>query len=949
MAHDPHDSHEADGFLSRPLVALARFCGRYPWLVLACVLVSATLSILYTNNRLTYLTHRNDLISQSKDYYQRWKKFIKEFGADDDLVVAIEGKDRAQMEVALEELAAKIAADPDRFDRLNYKVDLRPLRNRALLFLPTEQVRSIAEHLRPMAMLLEPPLPFGLADPLIGWRHLTLYEMTDKAALMNGSFNLESKENIDQSLLLKQLSSALKKSLVCLDDPTKYESPWVNFLPTGTTQKDMMAKPFYFFSSDGTLAFLTTRATRDEKDGFTYAQKSVDRLREIVADSGAKHPEVRIGITGIPVLENDEMASTQSDSNKAGWLALGGVLILYLAVYRTLRTPLMTVSAMLAGLAWSLGWLTLTVGHLNILSSAFAVMLIGMGDFGVLWVTRFAQERGAGASIEEANRITAARMGTSILTAALTMAVAFFATMLADLKAVAELGWIAGCGVLLCALSNFIVMPALLSIFDCRHKKVPPGTISFEDAIANRRRWLPGAMGRPRTVLALSALATIVFGCFASTITYDHNLLHLQAPSLESVRWQNKVLDKSPEGNLYAVSITNTPEEALALKSRYEQLPAVSRVVEVASLVPLEQNRKLESLAEIQLRLRKLPARGTVAEHDVPKAAEIVRATGRLLAVLEPVQQNRPSVFLADLITDLKTMHDRFASKDSAVLCQRLHDFEVRMASDLMEDLHKLREVATPTPITLADVPTNLRERYVGYTGKYQLAVFAKRNLWDYENLTDFVSQVQTVDSEATGRPCTILEGLRAMQSGFSWAGIYALVAIAIVLLLDFRTIRHTFIAMIPLTMGMASAVGVLALFGGTLNPANLIAFPLILGVGVDNGVHVLNDYRRRTKGKPYELGFATGYGIFVSALTSIVGFGTLMIARHQGLASLGLALTVGQAACMCTALVFLPALLGMISGKKTTSLGITTKAALKRTAPIGKANDSVEIPRKAA
>jgi uncharacterized protein len=518
------------------------------------------------------------------------------------------------------------------------------------------------------------------------------------------------------------------------------------------------------------------------------------------------------------------------------------------------------------------------------------------------------------------------------------MAVAFFATMLADLKAVAELGWIAGCGVLLCALSNFIVMPALLSIFDCRHKKVAPGTISLEDAIANRRRWLPGAMRRPRMVLALSALATIVLGCFASTITYDHNLLRLQAPSLESVRWQNKVLEKSPEGNLYAVSITNTPEEALALKRRYEQLPAVSKVVEVASLVPPEQNRKLESLTEIQLRLRKLPARGTVVEHEAPKADEIVRATGRLIAALGPVQQSRPNVFLADLIADLKTMRDRFASADSVVLCRRLHDFEVRMASDLMEDLHKLREVAVPTPITLADIPTNLRERYVGYTGKWQLAVFAKRNLWEFENLADFVSQVQTVDAEATGRPCTILEGLRAMHSGFSWAGIYALVAIAIVLLLDFRKIRYTVIAMIPLTMGVASAVGVLALFGGTLNPANLIAFPLILGVGVDNGVHVLNDYRRRTKKTPYELGFATGYGIFISALTTIVGFGTLMIARHKGLASLGLALMVGQAACMITALVFLPALLGMISGKKlrvtpTESRTITEAAGERRAA----------------
>src|SRR3954451_11798234 len=148
------------------------------------------------------------------------------------------------MEAVLEELAARIAAEPDRFDRLNYKVDLRPLRNRALLFLPTDQVRAIAEHLRPMTLLLEPPV-IGLLDPLAGWRRLTLYEMTDKAALMNGAFNPDTKDNLDRDPLMRQLAAAVKKSLVFLEDGAKYESPWVNFLPVDDTQKDMLAEPFY--------------------------------------------------------------------------------------------------------------------------------------------------------------------------------------------------------------------------------------------------------------------------------------------------------------------------------------------------------------------------------------------------------------------------------------------------------------------------------------------------------------------------------------------------------------------------------------------------------------------------------------------------------------------------------------------------------------------------------
>src|SRR5437868_13367996 len=153
------------------------------------------------------------------------------------------------------------------------------------------------------------------------------------------------------------------------------------------------------------------------------------------------------------------MIAWQNDANLASWLALAGVAILDLVAYRGLRYPMMTVLTLLVGTAWALGWTTITVGHLNILSSAFAVMLIGMGDYGVLWVTRFGQERQAGSDIAEAMRRTALHVGPSIFTAALATAFAFFAAMLADLKAVSELGWIAGCRLLLCAVSCVVVVP----------------------------------------------------------------------------------------------------------------------------------------------------------------------------------------------------------------------------------------------------------------------------------------------------------------------------------------------------------------------------------------------------------------------------------------------------------------------------------------------------------
>src|SRR5205814_8675563 len=162
------------------------------------------------------------------------------------------------------------------------------------------------------------------------------------------------------------------------------------------------------------------------------------------------------------------MVASQQDTNVASWLALAGVALLYLLVFRSFRYPAMTVATLLVGTAWAMGWLTLTVGHLNILSATFAVMLIGMGDYGVLWVTRYDQERSAGADVMTAMRATTASVGPSILAAALMTALAFYAAMLADFQAIAELGWIAGSGVLLCAFACFLVLPALLKTFDRR-------------------------------------------------------------------------------------------------------------------------------------------------------------------------------------------------------------------------------------------------------------------------------------------------------------------------------------------------------------------------------------------------------------------------------------------------------------------------------------------------
>jgi predicted RND superfamily exporter protein len=250
------------------------------------------------------------------------------------------------------------------------------------------------------------------------------------------------------------------------------------------------------------------------------------------------------------------------------------------------------------------------------------------------------------------------------------------------------------------------------------------------------------------------------------------------------------------------------------------------------------------------------------------------------------------------------------AIEHSPGVADRLGRFDRRLAADLAAELHQLKSVSRPVPVTLEDVPKELRERYVGANGEFLVRAFARDSLWDFAALERFTAAASSVDPEATGKSFRTLEGLQQMKRGFEHAALYALAAIVVVLLLDLRRFSDLLLGLFPLAVGVVLTLGVMGLCGVSLNPANMIALPLIVGVGVDNGVHVLHDYRNRPRGRSYRLRAATGRGILVTGLTTVLGFGTLITARHAGMASLGLALTLGVSFCMLSALVFLPAVL---------------------------------------
>ena len=840
----------------------------------------------YAATRMEYRTGRNDLIAANKDCQVRWQRYLDAFGNDDDLVVVVRGTDRARMAAATDFVAERLKRQPQLFDRVFHEVDLRRLYSRSLFFLSLEELQAVRDRLEGMG-----PLLGRRAD--LGWRALSLHALTAQATLARQSKNPSAADRDLLSLFPTLVSTAT----AAIERPADYRNPWA--LGADRSRTTELRVPQRFVTADGKLALVLARPIQDS-GSFTPVKTACAAARAILQEARGAFPDLEFGLTGLPVLETDEMAASEEDSFVASWLALAGVALLYAFVYRGARYPLLTVGTLLVGCTWSLGWAALTVGHLNILSTTFAVMLIGLGDYGVLWMSRYDEERRTGRDVMDALRETACHAGPGIATAAVTTSLAFFATMFADFQAVAELGWIAGSGVLFCGLACATVLPAALVLLEGRRGDRVPGARIL--SIAGARPFLPAIASRPKLVLIVGLVFTGAAAVFGSRVVYDPNLLNMQADGLDSVEWEHVLIRHAAGATWDAMSLARTRSEALHLKAAYEALPGVGRVVEAASLLPEDGEAKQPLVEAIHAKLATLPE----AIPDPPAADPE--------AVIELLRTWRDGS-TAPLIAAL--------SKPNAA--ERLREYDRQIRRDLFNDLNELRDVSHPKPITVYDLPRGFRERYIGRQGEYLVRAFATESLWEYDRLQSFTDAAVTVDRDATGKAFRTLEGLRQMKAGFERAGLLALAVIAIVLWLDFRNLRGMLLGLFPLAIGIVATLGTLGLLGLPLNPANLIALPLIVGVGVDNGVHVLHDYAERLPGRLYLLGTATGRGITVAALTTILGFGTLAFARHRGMAGMGLALALGVTFCMVAALILLPALLRLLDDRSLHQAPATT------------------------
>ena len=874
-----------------------------------CLLLSVAAS-LYTARHLELVTGRNDLISTEKRYLQLDEEYSEEFIGVDQVAVVVEPRDIPQGKAFVTRLAERLALEREHIAEIFYRVDVSSLEGKKLLYLPAEDLRDLRRSLEDSQeiiheLLTQPGLNMLFEAINTQVSSAVVSHLVGDLLGLDIATDEDSGEFSDAQLsFLNALLQEIGRALHGQD--YRYRSPWAEFFG-GTAQLD---DDGFLIAENRKYIFLMVEAKEDASAGFNDLRESMAAIRQAIGDLKVEFPGLDAGVTGTKALGNDEMLSAQHDTAVATVVSLSGIALLYLLFFRRIRHPLFIVSALMVGLSWTLGFVTLAVGHLTIITVFIAPMLLGLADdFGVHFMTRYEEERGKGKDQAEAITIVFEQTVPSIIAGALTTALAFFAVILADFRGVQELGIISSGGILLCVLAVLTFLPALIVGMDAFWPwRVSVGQQTLlHTAFSGLGRYVE----RKRSLLfGLVGLGTAAGLLALPWVSFDYNLLNLQAHGTESVEWEKRIIENSERSSWNALATAPTPEAARQKAQAFAALPSVETVESVASLIPDGQQERFPILDAIRPLLSELPP----LRND-PQAVEVKQLEHTLdkLRLKIRAQENGSETLLHQARRHLLAVFEALRTLPVQNLQQRLTLFQDALFLDFQDKWSLLSNNLSPAgPITFADVPPQLRSRFVSRDGqRFLLQVYPKENIWEREPLTEFIRQLRTVDPDVTGSPIIGYESIGAMQNGYVEAAGYAFLAILVVTFVALRRARYALLAILPLGLGMIWTAGLMWLWDVQFNLANMVAAPLIIGIGVENGIHLVHRFREGRDGSVVSLiAGSTGQAVVLFSLTTMVGFGSLMVARYYGIFSMGLLLSLAVGSVLVASIVVLPLLL---------------------------------------
>jgi uncharacterized protein len=856
------------------LAMLAAWCSRRALLVVFAGLLLSGGSILLAANRLGVSTDTDQLFSDSLPWKQRAAELARQFPQFDDQIVAVvDGDTPEQADQTAAQLAAALSADHAHFNSVT-RPDASPfLEQEGLLFLKKDELTGLLNQ----TIDAQPFLGQLVADPSARglFSALSLVAM----GVQQGQANLAPFD-----APLRGFDASLAASVAGHPKPLSWER-----LLSGSLAD--LQPPYRFVLTQPVL----NHGALQPGGEATAALRTAAAKLEFVRDGSA-----HVHITGSVPLADEEFA-TVAEGAVAGLVGSAVLVVfwLFLAVH-SWRLIVPIVLTLMIGLLLTTGFAALAVGTLNLISVAFAILFVGIAvDFSIQFSVRFREARLFQPEIQDALATTAGRVGVQLLVAATATAAGFLAFVPTSFSGVAELGLISGVGMLIAFVCTLTFLPATLSLFRPHGEKRPVGFTAL--AVIDR------SLARlERPVLTVFGAIGVVGIALIPMLRFDADPLHTKNPNTEAMRTLAQLMD-NPVTNPFTISIMRpSVAEAGAVADDLSKLPLVGQTMSLLSFVPDDQPAKLALIADaagiLSPTLSASPSAAPVTVSDLRLAVR--HCLDQIEQVLPKLPANAP---LAHIAADLRKLS---TAPDATLLAMN-----TALTRFLPLQLERLRKVLAATPVTAASIPPEIARNWVLPDGRARAEIVPKANIGGGTALRAFVEQVQAKAPDAGGSAVTIVATSETITSAFRNAAIGALVAIAAILLIALRRLLDMALVMAPLLLATALTVLVAVLLPLPLNFANIIALPLLLGLGVSFNIYFVMNWRG---GEMSRLASPTARAVIFSALTTGTAFGSLAISAHPGTASMGMLLLLSLACTLVATLAFVPALLSAIGQPKT-------------------------------
>jgi len=938
------------------LKKLAAWHSSHPWRILGIMIV-VTIMLAVLAGQLKVSTHTSDLLPEGDPKVVQYNKILDEFVTATSLVIVVQGEEERiktfadelapqvlelrdssqntafqkkiddldvkikklrargqqsnkiiKLQSQLEEYRERI--DMPLFQRVDYRAEVDFLRDHLLMLVKEEDLKNTKDiFMSPNVSEFLVNLNNSMEKEYVGKEEsLSTREKEDGAVLFLDGI---------QNLVLK-LQKLFKEGGLPEEDVRD------------TADRLLLGDPYMLSYDKKALVMLAIpNFAVMERDlimvGTDAVQTLVDKLLEDYTD-------VQAGLSGTIAREHDEQIYATKSLSMSTYIALIVILTLLIISFRMWAAPIFAVITLIVGVIWAMGVAWLAVGQLNMITSLFSIVLLGLGiDFAIHLITGFTEWRAAGDSIDIALEKTFLKSGKGIITGALTTACAFLTLVISNAPGMRELGIVAGAGLLAILMATMLFLPILLVLrerrIDRKRGKNDTGIkfvrkdISFR-FLGKMSQWL-----NKRYVFTsvTFVLVTLLLAWTASKMTFDYNFMNVEPKGLDSITLMDTIVEKFDLSIEYALVSADSVTASRDLAEQYRDFSSVARTDDISTYLPSpeQQLKRSPHILDIRERIGSTAVKREVLLNDLPSILkEIERLEMNIMEMQDMAYlggQDKVDNKCQALVGDPENPESRNTVRELRDLLESEYP-KVTEALSAFQGVFgsyfkkTVLQMCSTDPIHLDDLPITILDRYSNTNrDQFLVNVFPAGNIWESkESLNRFLGDLERVNANATGLPPLFASLIRIFGRDGRNAMLLTLLIVFVLLWLDFQNPRHALLALIPLATGLLWMVGIMYLVGMKFNFINVIGLPLILGIGIDDGVHIMHRWRYEGKGQIRTVFASTGKAIFLTSLTTMFAFGSLAFSIFRGFASFGLALFIGVGACFLTTVIILPAIIGI-------------------------------------